>query len=78
MIDSSILIIILSTEMNKTKAAQHLSWQIIRSGTSMAFNYRKAQSAESKKDFIHKMQVVLKELRETFVCLGLLKSELKR
>ena len=69
LIDFSVLIIKLSNEMNKTKAAQHLSGQFIRSGTSAALNYGEAQSAESKKDFVHKMQAVLKELRETFICL---------
>ena len=63
LIDFSVLIIKLSNEMNKTKATQHLSGQIIRSGTSVALNYGEAQSSESKKDFVHKMQVVLKELR---------------
>ena len=74
LIDFSVLIIKLSNEMNKTKAAQHLSGQIIRSGTSVALNYGEAQSAESKKDFIHKMHVVLKELRETFVCLRIIEK----
>ena len=74
LIDFSVLIIKLSNDMKKTKAAQHLSGQIIRSGTSVALNYGEAQSAESKKDFIHKMQVVLKELRETFVCLRILEK----
>jgi four helix bundle protein len=74
LIDFSVLIIKLSSSMIKTKAGQHLSGQIIRSGTSVALNYGEAQSAESKKDFIHKMQVVLKELRETFVCLKILEK----
>ena len=60
--------------MDRAKAAQHLSGQIIRSGTSTALNYGEAQSAESKKDFIHKMQIVLKELRETYVCLRILQK----
>jgi four helix bundle protein len=38
---------------------------MIRSGTSPALNYGEAISGESRKDFIHKMQIVLKELRET-------------
>jgi len=48
-----------------TKLANHLSGQMVRSGTSPALNYGEAQSAESQRDFIHKMQVILKELRET-------------
>jgi four helix bundle protein len=39
--------------------------QLIRSGTSSALNYAEAQSAESRKDFIHKTSIVLKELRES-------------
>jgi four helix bundle protein len=38
----------------------------------VALNYGEAQSAESRKDFIHKMKVVLKELGESFVCLKIL------
>lgn len=41
--------------------------QLSRSSTSPAFNYGEAQSAESRKDFIHKLGICLKELRETFV-----------
>lgn len=51
---------------------QHLGKQLTRSGTSPALNYGEAQAAESKKDFIHKMGIVLKELRESKVCLILL------
>lgn len=39
--------------------------QLIRSGTSAALNYAEAQSAESRRDFIHKTSIVLKELRES-------------
>jgi len=38
-----------------------------RSSTSPALNYGEAQAAESTKDFIHKMRIGLKELRETMV-----------
>ena len=54
------------TEMlPKTKIGIQLSDQMIRSSSSAALNYGEAQSAESRKDFIHKLKVVLKELRET-------------
>ena len=49
--------------------AEHLSKQIIRSSSSAALNYGEAQAAESKNDFIHKISIVLKELRETRVWL---------
>ena len=54
------------TEMlPKTLAGNHLGGQLLRSGTSPALHYGEAQAAESPADFIHKMKVCLKELRET-------------
>ena len=55
-------------------AGKHLSGQIIRSSTSVPLNYGEAQSAESKRDFIHKMQISLKELRETYVNLRIIEK----
>ena len=51
-----------------SKAGQNLEHQLSKSGTSAALNYGEAQSAESSDDFIHKIKVVLKELRETRIC----------
>ncbi|HTX87604.1 MAG TPA: four helix bundle protein, partial [Bacteroidales bacterium] len=48
---------------------KYLSGQLIRSGLSPALNYGEARSAESVNDFIHKMKIALKELRETFISL---------
>ncbi len=56
----------------KTAAAKHLGSQILRSGTSPALNYGEAQTAESREDFVHKMKICLKELRESLVCLKLI------
>ncbi len=72
LVDFSVLIIEIVNEMPNSKAGNHLSGQIVRSGTSVALNYGEAQSGESSKDFIHKMKIVLKELRETFVCLKII------
>ena len=58
--------------MKDTKASNHLAGQLIRSGTSPALNYGEAQSGESRKDFIHKIKIVLKELRESYVCLKII------
>lgn len=55
-------------------ASQHLSKQLIRSATSSALNYGEAQSAESKRDFLHKMKICLKELRESLVNLKIQKG----
>ena len=53
---------------------KYLAGQIIRSGLSPALNYGEAKSAESTGDFIHKMKVALKELRETFISLKILQQ----
>ena len=55
--------------MPKTRAGYHIGGQLIRCGTSPASNYGEAQGAESRSDFIHKMKICLKELRETKVWL---------
>ncbi len=51
--------------MPKNPTGRHLGNQFVRSGTSPAFNYGEARAAESKRDFVHKMRVVHKELNET-------------
>ena len=60
------------TGLPKHPAIIHLRDQVIRSSSSSALNYGEAQSAESKKDFIHKINIVLKELRETQVNLKII------
>jgi four helix bundle protein len=53
--------------MVSSKSGNHIANQLLRSGTSPALNYGEAQSGESRKDFIHKFKVILKELRETLI-----------
>ena len=65
-------IILAAKDMQPCYAARHLYTQIVRSSTSAALNYGEAQTAESRKDFIHKLGVVLKELKETEVNLELI------
>ena len=74
LINFAVMIIEITNEMENSKAANHLSRQLVRSGTSPALNYGEAQSGESRKDFIHKLKVALKELRETFVCLKMIQK----
>lgn len=74
LIDFAATVITVANKFEKNYAGNHLAGQIIRSGTSPALNYGEAQSAESKKDFIHKMGICLKELRETFVCLRIIEK----
>ena len=56
----------------KRASAKHLGGQLLRSGTSPALNYGEARGAESNSDFIHKLKVSLKELRETHICLRII------
>lgn len=72
LIDFAIAIILLVESLSNTKSANHIGGQVLRAGTSPAFNYGEAQSAESRKDFIHKMKICLKELRETQVGLKMI------
>ena len=69
LIDFAVRIIRMAESLPKTKVVNHITGQLIRCGTSPAPNYWEAQSAESRADFIHKMKVCLKELRETRVWL---------
>lgn len=72
LVDFAVLILELGDALPKSYAGKHLSEQIIRSGTSPALNYGEAQSAESQRDFVHKIKIVLKELRETLACLKII------
>ena len=69
LIDFAVRIIRMAESLPKTRVGNHISGQLVRCGTSPAPNYGEAQSAESRADFIHKMKVCLKELRETRVWL---------
>ena len=74
LISFAALIIKMAESLPNTPIGIYLKGQIVRSGTSPALNYGEVQSAESKKDFIHKMSICLKELRETFVGIKIIKS----
>ncbi len=56
-------------ELPQSNSMDRLSDQLVRSATSVAANYAEARAAESRRDFVHKMQICLKELRETTVWL---------
>jgi four helix bundle protein len=62
----------ISSKLPKTQQANHVSRQVMRSGTAAAANYAEARGAESRSDFIHKLRIVLKELNETAVWLQLI------
>jgi four helix bundle protein len=58
-------IIDLSEALPDRRAGNHIAGQVLRSGTSPYPNHGEAEDAESREDFIHKLKICLKELRET-------------
>ena len=58
-------VIDLSETLPKSRAGNHVAGQILRSGTSSYPNHGEGEEAESREDFVHKLKVCLKELRET-------------
>lgn len=75
LIKFSVNVLNITETMSTSYAGIHLSKQLIRSGTSPTLNYAEAISAESRKDFIHKIKISLKELRETLICLRIIKEK---
>ncbi|MCX7050109.1 MAG: four helix bundle protein [Candidatus Sumerlaeota bacterium] len=65
-------IIKLASALPKTFIGRHIAKQLVECGTSTGANYEEARGAESKADFVHKLGVVLKELRETYYWLRLI------
>jgi len=70
----SVRIITIVEQLPNTKTGNHISGQLLRSGTSPYPNHGEAQAAESPKDFIHKLRISLKELRETHRWLKLIQK----
>ena len=58
-------VIDLSESLPATRAGNHVAGQVLRSGTSPYPNHGEAEAAESRDDFVHKLKICLKELRET-------------
>ena len=74
LVDFAAMVVDMIDEIPNTKSGNHIAGQLLRSGTSPAPNCGEAQAAESRKDFIHKMKVSLKELRESLVWLKILRK----
>lgn len=72
LINFAVRIIKVTDSLPKSRTGTHIAKQLVRCGTSPAANYGEAQSAESKPDFLHKMKICLKELRETRVWLKMI------
>jgi len=71
-LDYAVSVLHLESKLNQSYSSRHIFHQLVRSATSCGANYEEARSAESKADFVHKLQVVLKELRESSFWLRLL------
>jgi len=65
LLDYASNIIRLVNKLPRSPAGNHVSNQLLRSGTSPLPNHGEAQAAESRNDFIHKLSISLKELKET-------------
>jgi four helix bundle protein len=64
LLDFAINVIKITDMLPNTVAGRHVGGQLIRAGTSSGSNYEEACGAESRSDFVHKMSIVLKELKE--------------
>ena len=74
-IDYTIKVSVIVDEIDSSKLGSYIAGQLIRSGSSPALNYGEAQSAESRKDFVHKLKIVLKELKESRICLKIIERK---
>ncbi len=78
LIDFAVRIVKLGGHLPKTQAGVHIGGQLLRSGTAPAAHYAEARGAESKKDFVHKLKLCLKELNESRVWLKIIaRSEME-
>ena len=48
-----------------TRLGRHVAGQLVRCGTAGPPNYDEGCAAESRADFVHKLSIALKELKET-------------
>ena len=69
LVDFASSVVELTEALPNTRAGNHFAGQLLRSGTSPAPNYGEAQAAESRRDFVHKPGIRLKELRESRIWL---------
>jgi len=72
LIDFAVAVVKQVERLPNTSSSKYLGQQLLRSGTSPCLNYGEARSAESKDDFLHKMKICLKELRESHNCMRII------
>lgn len=74
LVDFSVSVSRICASLKQSEFEKNLSQQLTRSATSSALNYGESRGAASKKDFINKLRITLKELRESYISLKLLKK----
>lgn len=65
LLEFSVRIVRVSESIERTRTGLHIADQLLRAGTSPYGNHGEAEGAESRDDFIHKVSVAYKELRES-------------
>ncbi|MEK6776764.1 MAG: four helix bundle protein [bacterium] len=73
LLDYGVKIVKLTMKLHKTDPGRHIAGQLLRCGTSVGANYEEACGAQSRADFIHKLQIVMKEIRESMYWIKLIK-----
>lgn len=69
LIDFAVSTIAICDKLPDTRAGRHVAGQLVRSGTAPAPHYGEARGAESRRDFVHKLRICLKELNESRIWL---------
>jgi len=77
LLEHSVNIVKIAEGLPKTSTGNHIAGQLPRSGTSPYANHGEAQAAESSNEFIHKMRICLKELRESKRWLKLIQRQIE-
>jgi four helix bundle protein len=72
LLNFTVSIVRLADSLPNTKAGNHIAGQLLRCGTSPLANHGEVEAAESRKDFLHKLRICLKEVRETWRWLRLI------
>ena len=75
LIEFTLRIMEIVEELPKTKVGNYIADRLVLCGTSPALNYGEIKSTKSRKDFVLHLKIMLKELRETYVCLRIIKQK---
>jgi four helix bundle protein len=65
LLELGVAVVRMSADLPRGPAGRHISLQVVRSATGGGANYEEARAAESREDFVHKLGVAAKEVRET-------------